>query len=66
MMALTHLSDSGVRLRVAGGLEGGVANQTLVAEDADTPQVHLLIVRVALHHLWGQVVQGPTHRPAPS
>ena len=62
----SHLGDSLVRLGVAGGLKGGVADQTLVAEDPDTPQVHLLVVSVALDHLWGQVVQGPTHRPPPS
>ena len=62
----THLGDPGVRLRVAAGLKGGVADQTLVAEDADAPQVHLLVVSVAHDHLWGQVVQGPTHRLAPS
>ena len=60
-----HLGDPGVRLRVAAGLKGGVADQTLVAEDADAPQVHLLVVGPTLDHLRGQVVQRAAQRGSP-
>ena len=50
--------DAAVGLAVAVGLEGRVADEELVAEDAEGPDVHRLVVGLALHHLGGEVVEG--------
>lgn len=48
-----------------GVLEGGLADEELVGEDAEAPEVDLLVVRVVggagLDHLGGQVVEGAAH-----
>ena len=41
------------------GLERGAANEELVQEDAEGPDVDHLVVLPALHHLRGEVVQSP-------
>lgn len=61
-----HVGPSDPPLRHDGGiLEGGLANEELVREDAEAPQVDLLVVRVVggagLDHLRGQVVEGAAH-----
>ena len=45
-------------------LEGRFPDKELVAQDAQTPQVHLLVVHLTLDHLRRQVVQRPTQRRA--
>ena len=57
----SHLDDAPVCLIVGSTLKGWVSHQQLVAEHTDAPQVHLLIVRAPLNHLWGQVVQSAAH-----
>ena len=54
--------DAVVGLVVALRLEGRLADQELVAEHTQRPQVHLLVVGRALDHLRRQVVQRPAHR----
>ena len=56
---------SGVRVRVTLSLKGGITHQELVAENSQGPQVHVLVVRLALHHLWGEVIQCATHGRTP-
>lgn len=50
-------------------LERGFPNQELVRQDAETPQVHLLVVIILLasrlDHLRRQIVQSPTHSIPP-
>eukprot|EP00960_Hanusia_phi_P066175 766331-Hanusia_phi.AAC.4 len=50
------LGDALVRLAVALRLEGRRADQQLVAQDPQRPDVHCLVVRLPLHHLRRQVV----------
>lgn len=63
--ASTNLHNSFVGFRVARRFKRWVADQALVAENPDAPQVHLLTVGVAFNHLWRQVVQGPAHCTTP-
>ena len=46
------------------GLEGRLPDEELVAEHAEAPQVHLLVVHLTLDHLRRQVVQRPAQRCA--
>lgn len=55
-----HPADALVGVGVGLGLEGRLATQELVAQDPQGPQIHGLIVSLAFHHLWGQVVQRAT------
>ena len=55
--AAPYPADLAVSFLVTRCLKGGLADQELVAEDTQAPQVHLLVVGPALDHLRGQVVQ---------
>lgn len=46
-------------------LERRLAHEELVAQDAQAPLVHRRVVRLALHHLWRQIVQRAAHCLAP-
>ena len=46
-------------------LEGRFAAKELVGEDAKGPEVHLLIVRLLIHHLWREVVERSTEGMPP-
>lgn len=59
----TNLCYSFVGFWMACSFKRWVSNQTLIAEDPDAPQVHLLTVSVTLYHLWREVVQCAAHCP---
>ena len=61
MCNYTHLADSVVSFSLCRGLKWRRPDKELVAEDSETPDVNSLVVLLALHHLWRQVVQCATH-----
>ncbi len=50
---------------MALGFERWTANQKLIAEDSEAPQIHLLIVCFTLNHLWRKIVQRTAQRRPP-
>ena len=56
--------DATVGLVVTFSFEGRLAAEKLVAEHAETPQIDLLVVQLALDHLRRQVVQRAAQRGA--
>lgn len=52
--------DAAICLRVTLSLERWLANEELVAEHTEAPQVDLLVVHLTLDHLRGQVIEGAT------
>ena len=61
----TDLADSVVGVPLSGGLKWRGAHEEFVAENSKSPDIYSLIVFFVLHHLWRQVIQGPTHRRPP-
>lgn len=55
-----NFTNPPVRLRVALSLKGWAAHKKLVAQHTQAPQIHRFVVGLALNHLRGQVIQGPT------
>ena len=60
-----NLGDSTVGGIVPLSLEGRLPREALIAEHAQTPDVHALVMQLALNHLWGQVVEGPAKGGSP-
>ena len=52
--------DALVRVAVARGLEGRASEEELVAEHAQAPDVHCVVVGLTGQHFRGQVVESPT------
>ena len=65
-LLLLHLSNLAVGFIVGLSLERRFAHKELVGEDAQAPQVYLLVVHGTLDHLWWEVVERPAHRCAPA
>lgn len=59
-------TDFAICVVVGRSLEGRVPHDALVAQDAHTPQVDLLVVRLPVDHLWREVVQRTAQRHPPA
>lgn len=62
----SHLCYLFVGFRWGWSFKWWVSNQTLKAENPNTPQVHLLTVSATLNHLWREVVKCAAHCPSPA
>lgn len=62
---LTYPGDLAVRFFMALGLKRRTPNKKLVTQNAQTPEVYLLVVSFAFDHLWRQVVERAAQRGPP-
>ncbi len=57
--------DSVISGLVVFSFEGRVANKELITENAQTPDVHPVVMGQVIHHLRRQVVESPTQSLSP-